>query len=56
MLEAGKIGTQRDPSDFDKGQLYWLDDLVRAFPKRQVLWGVPIQWLLSTKGGPGKDN
>lgn len=48
---------RKDLSDLIRAKLGYLDDWVKAFPKPQAFWGVPnIQWSVSTKSGPGKDN
>ena len=53
VLNAEKVGKQKDLSDFDKVKIV----MARSTPKLQILWDVPsLQWLGPTKRAPRKEN
>lgn len=53
VLEGGKVGTLKDPSDFDKNHNMMVTRLDKRTSK--VLWGVPdTQWSVPTRSSPGR--
>ena len=56
MLEAEKMGTHKDLSVFDNGQIVMARQLGQSISKTANIVGVPsLQWSVPIKSGPRKN-